>query len=50
MIEVGIIVTAIILASVWLGYSHGRNVGREQGRNEAYSNIRIAQNRFWLLI
>jgi hypothetical protein len=46
MIEVGIIVAFVICASVWLGYSHGRNVGKEEGRNEAYSNIRIAQNRF----
>jgi hypothetical protein len=46
MIEVGIIVAAVIIASVWLGYSHGRTVGKEEGRNEAYSNIRIAQQRF----
>jgi hypothetical protein len=46
MIEVGLIVAAVIIASVWLGYSHGRNVGKEEGRNEAYSNIRIAQTRF----
>jgi hypothetical protein len=45
MIEVGLIVAAIILASVWLGYSHGRNVGKEEGRNEAHSNIRVAQKR-----
>jgi hypothetical protein len=46
MLEVGIIVAFVILASVWLGYSHGKNVGKEQGRNEAYGNIRVAQQRF----